>query len=99
MDWRLPARSLWLRVRAFQPWPGAFSSFKGRRLRVLEAFPRKAPPPLQPGQVRAVGKGAVVETGEGVLELLSLQLEGRRPLPIEEFLRGQRDFVGSVLPS
>ena len=99
MDWRLPARSLWLQVRAFHPWPGAFTSFKGRRLRVLEAFPQAVSPPLVPGQVRALGKGAGVETGEGVLELLTLQMEGKRPLPIEEFLRGQRDFIGAVLPS
>ena len=99
MDWHLPARSLWLRVRAFHPWPGAFTSFKGRRLRVLASFPREGLPPLAPGRVRALGKGVGVETGEGVLELLTLQLEGRRPLPIEEFLRGQRDFIGAVLPS
>jgi len=98
MDWRLPARSLWLRVRAFHPWPGTFTSFKGRRLRVLEAFPHAAAPPLVPGRVRAMGKGAGVETGEGVLELLTVQMEGKLPLPIEDFLRGQRDFVGAVLP-
>ncbi|HJW88387.1 MAG TPA: methionyl-tRNA formyltransferase, partial [Dehalococcoidia bacterium] len=67
--------------------------------RVLESFPREGLPPLVPGRVRALGKGVGVETGEGVLELFTLQLEGRRPLPIEEFLRGQRDFIGAVLPS
>jgi methionyl-tRNA formyltransferase len=99
MDWNLPALSLWLRVRAFYPWPGTFTSFKGRRLRLLEAFPHAVSPPLVAGRVRAWEKGAGVETGEGVLELLTVQLEGRRPLPVEEFLRGQRDFVGAVLPS
>ena len=40
-----------------------------------------------------------VQTGEGVLGVLGIQLEGKREMTSEEFLRGQRDFIGAVLPS
>jgi methionyl-tRNA formyltransferase len=48
---------------------------------------------LEPGEPAAVG----VETGEGVLGLLNVQLEGKRAMPAGEFLRGQRDVVGDTL--
>ena len=51
----------------------------------------------QPGQVVALDDGVGVVTGEGALKLLEVQLAGKRAMTIEEFLRGQRGFVGSVL--
>lgn len=95
LDWQLPARELWLRVRAFQPWPGTFTVFRGRLLKVLEVESAAGRTP--PGVVVGVGGGAAVGTGEGILRLLRVQLEGKRPLDIEEFLRGRPDFVGAVL--
>lgn len=95
LDWQLPARELWLRVRAFQPWPGTFTAFRDRLLKVLEVEPAAGSAP--PGLVVAVSGGAAVGTGEGLLRLLRVQLEGKRPLDIEEFLRGRPDFVGAVL--
>ncbi len=95
LDWQLPARELWLRVRAFQPWPGTFTAFRGRLLKVLEAEPAAGSTP--PGMVEGVSGGGAVGTGEGILRLLRVQLEGKRPLNIEEFLRGRPDFVGAML--
>ena len=98
MGWRLSARELGLRVRAFSPWPGTYTRFRGKRLEVLESYPVEAPGPWTPGRVRLLAAGAGVETGDGVLELQVVQLEGKKALPISDFLRGQRDFSGSVLP-
>lgn len=100
LDWKLPARDLWLRVRAFNPWPGSFTFWKGRRLKVLEAAPVVAACG-QPGKVLELPAGLPslvgVATISGALGLLRVQLEGKRELAIDEFLRGSRDFVGSVL--
>lgn len=96
LDWRLPAVELDRRVRAYYPWPGAFTRFQGRVLKVLEAQPRLGEGGGV-GQVTAVGTGVGVVTGEGVLRLLRVQLEGKRPLPVEQFLLGQRDFLGAKL--
>jgi len=100
LDWKLPARELWLRVRAFSPWPGSFTFWKGHRLKVIEVAPVGVTSD-QPGKVVPLPAGSPslvgVATGSGVLGLLRVQLEGKRELVIDEFLRGSRDFIGSVL--
>ncbi|MBA7627883.1 Methionyl-tRNA formyltransferase [subsurface metagenome] len=102
IDWNLPAEDIWRRVRAFNPWPGGYTWWRGRQIRVLEAVPI-------PGGVSAAGRvialgaearaGFGVGTGDGVLGVLRVQLEGKRALSAAEFLRGQREFLGAVLPS
>ncbi|RLC60444.1 MAG: methionyl-tRNA formyltransferase [Chloroflexota bacterium] len=98
LDWSHSAIELDRRVRAFTPRPGAFTLWRGRRLKVLRAVPlptwRGDAPP---GTVIAVADGAAVATGEGALRLEEVQLAGKRPMDIAAFLRGQRDFVGSRL--
>jgi len=98
LDWSRSAVELDRQVRAFTPWPGAFTLWRGRRLRVLRATPRPtwrgdAPP----GTMIALTDGVAVATGKGALRLEKVQLAGRRPMDITAFLRGQRDFVGSRL--
>ncbi len=96
LDLRLSAQELGRRVRAFTPWPGTYTSWRGKRLRVIQAAPLTGEVG-EPGRVREYPGGVAVETGEGLLGLKVLQLEGRRPLPVVEFLRGQRGFIGSRL--
>ncbi|MDD5082401.1 MAG: methionyl-tRNA formyltransferase [Dehalococcoidales bacterium] len=104
IDWQRPAAEIWRRVRAFQPWPGCFTRWRGKQLKILEAVPLPGSGDLKAGTVVALppgaGQGAVcgVATGDGVLGLLKVQLEGRQALSIAEFRRGQRDFIGAVLP-
>ncbi|MFH1169799.1 MAG: methionyl-tRNA formyltransferase [Chloroflexota bacterium] len=101
IDWRLPAVTIWRRVRAFNPWPGCYTRLGGRLLRVLEALPLPAAQGVAVGQVVARdGSPAAfgVGTGDGVLGISKVQLEGRRAMTADEFLRGQRQFVGAVLP-
>ena len=98
LDWSCPAVELDRRVRAFSPWPGAFTMWRGRRLKVLRAVPLPAwRGGVSPGTVVALAGGVVVATGEGALRLEEVQLAGKRPMDIGAFLRGQRDFVGSRL--
>lgn len=97
IDWRLSAPELWRRVRAYYPWPVCYSSWRGRRIRIIEAMPIDGGG--EPGLVVELERGGVgVCAGDGVLGLLRVQLEGKREMASSEFIRGQRDFVGSVLP-
>jgi methionyl-tRNA formyltransferase len=98
LDWSRPASVLDRKIRAFNPWPGTFTFWQGRRLKVIEASPLpdwqgEAPP----GTVLDVEDGAAVATGEGALRLEEIQLAGKRAMAIRPFLQGRQDFVGSQL--
>jgi methionyl-tRNA formyltransferase len=98
IDWQLPAVEIWRQVRAFQPWPGAFTRYQGKILKVIEAFPVDEGSTEPPGRVIGQGRGFGVVTGDGVLEVRQLQMEGRQITPAADFLRGQRAFMGTLLP-
>jgi len=99
IDWYLPAVDICRRVRAYQPWPGYHTRWRRSVLKVLEAAYLPGGQE-QPGRVVPLeGNGVGVQTGDGILQLVTVQLEGRRPLSAKEFLRGQRDFLGALLPS
>ena len=102
IDWHLSAVEIWRRVRAFQPWPGCYTRWQGKQLKVIETVPLPEEGTLKVGQVIALSKeGAAfgVKTGDGILGVLKVQLEGKRAMPADEFLRGQRQFTGAILPS
>ena len=100
IDWRLPAVEIWRRVRAFNPWPGCYTLWQGRRFRIIEAVPLSGEITAEAGRVVALtsdGAEFGVSTGEGVLGVLTVQLEGKRAISAAEFLRGQRQFIGATL--
>jgi methionyl-tRNA formyltransferase len=103
LDFHRPAVFLWRMVRAYDPWPGAFTRWRGRRLKLLEVSPLPETTPHPPGTVvplpHHASTPAGVQTGEGILALRRLQLEGKRPMECREFLHGHRDFLGARLPA
>jgi methionyl-tRNA formyltransferase len=102
IDWHLPAVDIWRRVRAFHPWPGCYTKWQGKQLKIIEVVPLPVENKLEIGQVVALDKeGAVfgVNTGDGVLGISKVQLEGKRTMSVAEFLRGQRQLIGAILPS
>jgi methionyl-tRNA formyltransferase len=102
IDWHLTATEIWRRVRAFNPWPGCYTRWRGKQLKILEAVPYYGASASKVGQVLAIpGPEAMlgVGTSDGILVVLKIQLEGKRAMFADEFLRGQRDFSGAVLPS
>ncbi len=97
IDWSRPAWYIERMTRAYHPWPGAYTFLHGRLLRVLRASLAPQPLPGPPGHVRVEGQELLVATGEGTLRIDEVQLEGKRPLPAGDFVRGQRMLDGAVL--
>ncbi len=98
LDWTRPADALWRQVRAYQPWPGAYTWWKGKLLKVIEARAVAGATPAPPGTVVRVDGGVAVAAGEGTaLALRTVQMEGKKALEIGAFLAGARDFVGARL--
>ncbi|MEO6183021.1 MAG: methionyl-tRNA formyltransferase [Verrucomicrobiota bacterium] len=92
LNWSEPARKLWNQIRAFTPWPGAFTFQKAgaskRLLKIWQAEPMESSS-AEPGTVLAADKtGIVVACGKDSLRLLNLQREGGRRLSPQEFLAG-----------
>ena len=99
INWHLPAVDIWRQVRAYQPWPGSFTRFNAKVLKILEVWPIECDAPNPAGTVVALGKGCGVVTGSGILELRRLQIEGKQAMSAADFIRGQRGFIGSILES
>ena len=108
LDWTLPAVDLWRRVRAYQPWPVAFTRFRGQELRIHEAWPVDGGDTGEPGTVLPVRtlppdaggeheETFAVQAGAGALALRRVQKPGGRPMTGLEYLRGQRDLIGAKL--
>ena len=101
-DWQLPASGLERRWRAYNPWPGLFTNWEGKVLKLLDvvALPLTTIAQAEPGQVVQLTSGdntVAVGTGEGVLRLNVVQLEGRRPQNPADFIRGHPLFLGARL--
>ncbi len=100
LDFTRSALELDARVRAFHPWPGAFTSLGGTRLNVIETFPHPDEDGgAAPGTVVALDKsrGIMVQTGKGLLALRRLQLQAKKALSHGDFANGTRGLAGSVL--
>ena len=101
-DWHLPAAQLARMCRAFTPWPGLTAHWQGKSLRLLSVTALDHPdsPDAALGQVIPLNSPetpAAVATAQGILALQQVQLEGRRPAPIADFLRGYPHFLDSRL--
>lgn len=93
-----PAQDIYNMWRAFTPWPGIFTFFQGKRLKLLSVRPERDSHNAEHGLVyRKNNKTFVACRGKSALEILEVQLEGKKPIKIDEFLKGQKGFVGVVL--
>jgi methionyl-tRNA formyltransferase len=113
LDWGLPATDIWRRVRAYNPWPGAYTTLDGELLHIWQARPLDANSSARPGTVLELGEAWMndlpveainqaafaVQTGRGVLVPLKVQRAGRRALSAAEFLRGMPGLIGQRLVS
>ena len=99
IDWQLSALELWRMVRAYNPWPSCYTWCQGKRLKINRAIPLGDGGNGEIGKVIALTEqpGVGVITKQGILGLSQVQLEGKREMAVSDFVRGQRDFIGSVL--
>jgi methionyl-tRNA formyltransferase len=105
LDWSRPAEVLARAVRAYIPWPYAWTIWRHRQLKVLSAYPADAGQTALPGSVSldtmvtAYGTQHVLRIvcGQGSLLVDRLQLEGKRAMRADEFVRGYPQIVGETL--
>ncbi len=101
--WHRSATRLAREVRAYSPWPGSYTTWRGKLLKILEAraLPAHIAQDIPVGMVLLREENGTpslqVATGEGVLVLERLQLEGKKAMNATEFLRGYANIVGDVL--
>lgn len=99
IDWTKTAEEIWRRVRAFNPWPGCYTQWKGKQLKINEAEPVTAEETGNPGTVINLGNNVGVNTGKGILKLKNVQYEGKKAMSAQSFIQGQREFIGAKLLS
>jgi len=108
MDFARSARDLFNRLRGFQPWPGAFTTFKSKTLQVQRARPVQYADKLGPGEIAVAGTRLLAGCGKvgcgkdenldhTTLELIEVQLEGKRRMTAAEFVNGYRPQSGDHL--
>jgi methionyl-tRNA formyltransferase len=86
IDWSESAEAIERKIRAYNPWPGAFMKVDGHNLKVFSASVVDLNG--QPGKVLRSDKDLIVAAGKGALSLAEVQLEGKRRMTAAEFLRG-----------
>lgn len=99
IQWEMKAVDIHNQIRALSPQPGAFTRWQGSKLKVYKSRVASFSGQGTPGLVEASGSGLVVQTGQGRLELLEVQKEGRKRMPIRDFMAGQRGASGIMLGS
>jgi len=96
IDFRRTAEQIFNRQRGFQPWPGAYTSFRGKNL-TLSGCPMARPldGALSPGAIAIAGDSLLAGCAEqSALEILELQPEGKRRMSTREFINGYRPHAG-----
>ncbi|MBZ5651018.1 MAG: methionyl-tRNA formyltransferase [Acidobacteriia bacterium] len=95
VDFQLTAKEILNRLRGFQPWPGAYTTFRGKNLHIWTA---------QPVELAAAAAQVIVENGHlfvgcgaGALELVEVQLEGKKRMPAADFVHGYQPRNGEKL--
>jgi methionyl-tRNA formyltransferase len=107
INWQLPAEVIARQVRAYKPWPGTSTTWRGKMLKIqqatalepaLETF-GETDEPVGNVSHRSIGTGRafVVRCGQGFLRLEVIQLEGKRAMSADEFIRGQPAIIGDML--
>lgn len=102
IDWKMGARDIYNRIRGLSPWPGAYTTFAGKRIKIWKAAlpgPESSEKPAQkPGTILAVGDNALtVAAGRGILTLLDLQPAGKKVMDAGSFCCGYRIRPGFSL--
>ena len=99
IDWNASAVAIHNRVRGLQPWPGAYTTFRGQKLHIWKSRPQLRPEVHPAPGAWITLKPPAVCCGEGVLELIEVQMEGRKRIAAADFVNGQRLTENDILGS
>lgn len=102
IDWACDHQSILNTIRAFNPWPVAFTEEKSERIRILQAETGEQSSSEPPGTIIARDKqGIEVQCGSGSLRLTQIQLPGAKAMHVRDFINGGKDFlqIGTQLVS
>ena len=98
INWTQSAEDIQNQLRAYKKWPGIYSSFSGKKIDILEAVKSSDNNiEVKVGEVYKKEKRIFVRCGQGSLELLEVKLEGKKQMPIQNFINGNQSFLGSSL--
>ena len=99
IDWNKSVNEISNLVRGMNPWPLAFTSYKGEVMKIIEARIADNNSDGQNGEVLGYqkGTGLLVKCGEGVLTVTKVQFTGGKKLPIDDYLRGHEIETGTIL--
>lgn len=110
IDWHKDVREIAALVRGVTPWPGAFTSFNGKKVKIHRGVPFKGtfqvdgidheirPPGLAPGTVVSLHEGRIlVACSKGIYDIIELQMENKKRMSASDFLRGARIKEGDML--
>lgn len=96
IDWSNDAASIERLVRAFTPWPGTYTQFRGKQLKIHAGHIVEGS--AEAGKVIAHDNGVAIGTNDGLFIPTEVQLSGKKRIDIESFINGYTDFVGVTLP-
>jgi len=101
INWDLPTADILRKIRALEPWPGTYSRFDGRVLKIVKAEVAKSGDfsKFSPGEIVLADQkiGFIVKTKDGAVSILEVQIEGKKPMSAELFLRGHKITLGAKL--
>lgn len=98
IDWNMSAVEIERLIRGLNPWPSAFSKLNHKTLKIWKAKVIEENEADEAGTIISIGKDFLhIQTGKGLLSVLELQLEGKKRMFIEDFLRGVKLEVGMKL--
>lgn len=98
VDWKKSAKEIEQLIRGLNPWPSAYTKVHGKTLKIWKANVLSETSQMNPGQIARVTKDSfAVQTGQGILEIQELQLEGKKRMDTSSFLRGYPLAEGECL--
>lgn len=98
IDWHDPAEMIYNKYRAFAKWPGIFTFWNSKRLKLNKISPTSIETSAhQPGEIFEYTDGVCVQAGRGAIKIEEVQLESKPNMKISDFVNGQKKFIGSIL--
>ncbi|MFA5188342.1 MAG: methionyl-tRNA formyltransferase [Patescibacteria group bacterium] len=97
INWQKSALEIERQVRALNPWPGTWANWNSKKLKILKSKIYEVDKAGEVGEVFKLNNGLGVYCGQNALEILELQLEGKKPMTAKEFLNGYPGIIGATL--